>query len=172
LTSFEITITIIPIASPSPGIGDSLVALGRIMKLKAILHRSKVDTWLLATLVFSAAVSIAAAGFILYIESSPVTWVAAIFTTIAGAGLPIWLLTSTYYKLESGSLLVSCGPFKFNIRLADITSITQSRSLLSSPALSVDRLRIGYGSGKSLMISPSDKEQFLKDIRTVQNDAA
>jgi hypothetical protein len=138
----------------------------------AIVHKSKVDSWLMITLGLSAAVSLAAAGFVLYIEASPMTWGVAVFTVGIGAGLPVWLIRSTYYTIESEYLLVRCGPFKYNIRLAEISSISPSSSFLSSPALSLDRLRIDYGQGKSLMISPYDKEQFLKDIRAVQNDAA
>lgn len=137
-----------------------------------IVHRSKIDTWLIATLGFSAAVSLAVAGLSIYMESSPITWGIAIFTASMGVGLPAWLFTSTYYKIEPQYLLVRCGPFKFNIRLAEISGITPSGSVLSSPALSLDRLRIDYGHGKSLMISPCDKEQFIKDIEAAKNVAA
>ena len=138
----------------------------------AIAHKSKVDTWLIATLGFSAAVSLAAAGFVIYMEASLMTWGVAVFTASIGVGLPVWLIRSTYYTIESEYLLIRCGPFKYNIRLTEISSITPSSSLLSSPALSLDRLRIDYGNGKSLMISPCEKEQFLKDIRAAQNGAA
>jgi hypothetical protein len=33
-----------------------------------------------------------------------------------------------------------------------------------APALSLDRLRIDYGDGRSLMISPADKQGFLCDF--------
>ena len=91
------------------------------------------------------------------------------FTVGIGVGLPVWLFTSTYYKLNPGVLLVRCGPFTFNVPLEEITSITSSTSVLSSPALSLDRLRIHYGQGKSLMISPRDKEKFLRDLRVMQD---
>jgi len=137
-----------------------------------IVHKSKIDSWLLATLGFSAIVSLAAAGFIVSMEASPLTWSVAVFTAVIGAGLPVWLLRSTDYAIESEALVVRCGPFKFNIRLTEISSITPCSSLLSSPALSRDRLRIDYGQGKSILISPDDKEQFLNDIRAAQNGAA
>lgn len=138
----------------------------------AIVHRSKVDTWLIATLVCSAVISLVVSGLGIYIKSSPMTWAVAVFTVSMGVGLPVWLFTSTYYKIGTELLQVRCGPFKFDIQLAEITSITPSRSLLSSPALSLDRLRIDYGEGKSLMISPCNKEQFLKDISVAQNGSA
>jgi len=133
------------------------------------MHRSKIDTWLIVTLGLSAIVSLAAAGLIIYVESSPMTWAVAAFTAGVGAGLPVWLFASTYYKIGPDYLLVRCGPFRFNIPLAEISGITPSNSLLSSPALSLDRLRIEYGQGKSLMVSPRDKEQFVRDIQAAQS---
>jgi hypothetical protein len=34
----------------------------------------------------------------------------------------------------------------------------------TGPALSLDRLRIEYGSGRALMISPAEKQRFLRDL--------
>lgn len=147
-------------------------SLGFTRGFMAIVHKSKVDSWFIATLGFSVIVSLAAAGFVVYMKASPMTWGVAVFTAGIGAGLPVWLIRSTYYAIGSEYLLVRCGPFKFNIRLTEISHITPSNNLLSSPALSLDRLRIDYGQGRSLMISPCDKEQFLKDIRAAQNGAA
>jgi hypothetical protein len=42
--------------------------------------------------------------------------------------------------------------------------MTESRSPFSSPALSLDRLQIDYGAGKSILISPADKEGFIEAI--------
>ena len=96
----------------------------------------------------------------------------AAFIAVIGVGLPIWLLLSTRYMLEPRQLRVQSGPFKWHIKVADITSITPSSNALSSPALSLDRLRIDYGSGRSLMISPRNKEQFLRDIEAARRGAA
>ncbi|QQO05935.1 PH domain-containing protein [Luteimonas sp. MC1750] len=96
----------------------------------------------------------------------------AAFIVVIGVGLPIWLLLSTRYTLEPRQLRVQSGPFKWHIKVADITSITPSSNALSSPALSLDRLRIDYGSGRSLMISPRNKERFLRDIEAARRGAA
>jgi hypothetical protein len=42
--------------------------------------------------------------------------------------------------------------------------VEETRNPLSSPALSLDRLKITYGNGKRIMISPADKIGFLKAI--------
>lgn len=104
-------------------------------------------------------------------EPSPRWWTAA-FTAGVGVGLPLWLLLSTHYTLEPRQLIVRSGPFKWCIALADITAITPTSNPLSSPALSLDRLRIDYGRGRSLMISPRNKEQFLHAVEVARRDAA
>jgi len=103
---------------------------------------------------------------------SSTAWAVATFTAGIGTGLPLWLLLSTRYTLGYGQLVVLSGPFKWRIPVADITSITPTSNPLSSPALSLDRLRIDYGKGKSLMISPRDKEQFVRDMEEATRGAA
>ena len=87
------------------------------------------------------------------------------FLTIGlGIALPLWLLFSTRYTLDSKLLMVKSGPLKWRIPVKDITNITPTRSIFSSPALSLDRLRISYGNKRNVMISPRDKDQFLEEI--------
>ena len=92
----------------------------------------------------------------------------AVLVAVVGVGLPLWLLFSTRYTLEATYLLAQSGPFKWVVPLADIKSITPSNNPLSSPALSLDRLRIDYGKGRMLLISPRDKEQFLQDVEAAR----
>lgn len=47
------------------------------------------------------------------------------------------------------------------IPLKDITSVRESRSVRSGPALSMDRLEIAWGERHVLLISPEDKSGFL-----------
>jgi hypothetical protein len=42
--------------------------------------------------------------------------------------------------------------------------VVPTRNPLSSPALSLDRLRIEYGQGRAIMISPADKGPFLRAL--------
>jgi hypothetical protein len=80
----------------------------------------------------------------------------------------VWLLKTTCYTLEPTRLLVRSGPFSWNVPLAGIHSITPTRNPLSSPALSLDRLCIEYGKHGSLMISPADKQGFLRELETLR----
>ena len=65
---------------------------------------------------------------------------------VLGGLLPVWLLVTTYYRVDRESLKIRSG----TIRLDEIRSVQASRSLLSPPALSADRLRISYGGSKNL----------------------
>jgi hypothetical protein len=70
------------------------------------------------------------------------------------------------YGLTETHLIVRYGLVRQRVALADITAVAPTRSPLSSPALSLDRLRITYGTGvfKNVMISPADKKQFLVEL--------
>jgi hypothetical protein len=135
------------------------------------VYKSKIDAWLLVVLVIAMIVSLFAAATVLAV-ASPMAWTVAAFVAGVGVGLPLWLLLSTHYTLGHGQLVVRSGPFKWYISLTDITGITPTSNPLSSPALSLDRLRIDYGRGKSLMISPRNKEEFIRDIEMTTHGAA
>ena len=126
-----------------------------------VTFRSKVDWWLLAVLVAAAAGSLAALAA-LAAESlrqalafSPVL--------LLSVGLPIWLLRTTTYTLDD-ELLVRSGPFTWHVPLREIRVVRPTRNPLSSPALSLDRLRIEYGR-RAIMISPDDKTRFLEELQ-------
>lgn len=135
------------------------------------VYRSKVDIWLFVMLAFAALAALYSAAQTMAAGSTGAI-VVAILVAVVGVGLPLWLLFSTRYTLEATRLLAQSGPFKWVVPLADIKSITPSNNPLSSPALSLDRLRIDYGKGRMLLISPRDKEQFLQAIEAARRAAA
>ena len=62
--------------------------------------------------------------------------------------------------------------FRWKININDITQIEPTHNPLSSPALSLDRLKIYYrkdGRVATVMISPKDKEGFLNILRNNPN---
>lgn len=125
---------------------------------------SKRDPWLVAVLALSAlscvfAVPAAGAG------GSGVTMLALLPVLLLGAGLPLWVLFATHYRFEADTLCVRCGPFSWRVPLNEVRAVTSSRSALSGPALSPDRLRIDYGRGRTLLVSPADRAGFLAELR-------
>jgi len=74
------------------------------------------------------------------------------------------IFARTHYTVADGDLRIVSGPFGWTIALSEITSIEPSRNLLSSPALSIDRLKVSYGKRKFVLISPADKAGFLAAV--------
>ena len=82
------------------------------------------------------------------------------------AALPLWLLRTTDYTITDTHLRIRCGPLRWSVPLADVRAIGPTRNALSSPALSLDRLRIEYSHSLAVLVSPDDKEGFLGALRT------
>jgi membrane protein YdbS with pleckstrin-like domain len=131
--------------------------------METVVFASKVDGWLAAVLILSALVSLGAAGFLLLTDPSGGLAVAAVLVLL-GVALPLWLMASTRYTLTDSELRVVSGPFRWRVPLREIRAVTATRNPLSSPALSLDRLRIDYGRAQWLMISPREKENFLREL--------
>ena len=87
-----------------------------------------------------------------------------ILVMIGVVALMLWLLLGTHYTVDRGLIRIVSGPFRWKVRLDEIQSVEETRSPLSSPALSLDRLKIVYGNGRRIMVSPADKAGFLKSI--------
>lgn len=127
------------------------------------VYRSKIDAWVGAALAFAAACSVYAAAQAVVSGVPAALWMAVWIAGI-GFGLPAWLMATTRYTLEPRQLLVRSGPFFWRIPFSTITRITPSASLMAGPALSLERLRIEYGRGRVLLISPRDTQRFVDEI--------
>ena len=90
------------------------------------------------------------------------TWLDAL-AMLPVLGLFYWLLRSTYYEVqpEAQTLRIVSGPMVWKVPVQAITSVLPSSSPLSSPALSLDRLRVRYGKHDSVLISPADRAGFM-----------
>jgi hypothetical protein len=130
------------------------------------VYRSKVDTWPGVILV---AVPIPLAFIIwkLFHESVHGEWFVALPVFFIGICLPVSLLAYTSYTITEKSLSIRSSLFKWEIALKEISAIEPTNDPLSSPALSLDRLRIEYGQGKSIMISPLNKAEFIRDLQAM-----
>lgn len=81
-----------------------------------------------------------------------------------------WIWFDTGYTITDEELKIKSGPLRFRIRLESIQSIKKSRIPLSSPALSLDRLKVSYGKHSIALISPKDKRGFVDAIRERNRD--
>ena len=86
------------------------------------------------------------------------------------------MLLKTYYELGENELRIKSGLGKGKtIDLSQIVSAFGTKNPISSPALSMDRieLKYKYKSGKnsdSIVISPKDKEEFLRQLKLKNKD--
>lgn len=131
--------------------------------VEPLVFRSKVDAWLAAVLLTGAMASVGAVVAVAAVQA-PLYALLLSPIVLLGAVLPLWILMTTDYTLAGGELRVRCGPFRWRVPLHAIRAVEPTRDPLSSPALSLDRLRIDYGRYESIMISPADKERFLSEL--------
>lgn len=129
-----------------------------------MVFRSKIDAWLGLLLLAAGAVL---AGVAVQLMLSPIGWPRLLGLPLLafGTGLPLWLLATTRYAIGAQDLLILSGPATWRVPLREIRKVSRSRSLLSAPALSLDRLRIDYGPGRWCLVSPADREGFLRALR-------
>jgi len=126
-------------------------------------YKSKIDLWLIIilTLVFG--------GIVIFsiIKKEWIGFIIAIIPTIF-----IWnMFRSTYYIITEEELIIRCGIFyKLVIKITDIRKISESNDLISSPALSIDRLEILYNRFDTILISPKKKYELLQSIETLKPD--
>ncbi|MFT3777151.1 MAG: PH domain-containing protein [Ottowia sp.] len=126
---------------------------------------SKVDAWLAAVLLASALLVLAAVITGWPRQAAPAHAVLLVAVLALGAGLPLWVLAATGYRVGQDALVIRSGPFRWRIPLKDIHAVEPSRSWLSSPALSLDRLRIRHGRAGQVLVSPKDPRAFVQALR-------
>ena len=133
----------------------------------ATVYKSKVDWWLALALVVAFFVSLFAGLYALGAYTPNAAWNALL---IGGPGvvLPPLLVFTLRYTIDGNRLIVRSGPLRWRIPISEITAITETRDPISSPALSINRLRIEYGNKKSVLISPRDKDAFLRQIEAIR----
>ena len=130
---------------------------------------SKVDGWLIPVFVIAIAGMLAAFVAVL-VDDTPL-WLQVVVTvsTVLFCALLFAVLKGTYYVVADGVLRVVSGPFRWSIRISDIVDIEPTRNPLSSPALSLDRLKITYGKRRYVLVSPADKDGFVRAIESEQS---
>ena len=129
--------------------------------MKAKRFKSKVDAWLVVLLVAAMALQLVATVHLLYTGQDAVAGTVAVVALLLVYLLIVSTLKRTWYEVDGEQLRIVCGFFRWTIPLGDIDSVETSRSPLSSPALSLDRLRIRYRGKRSILVSPADRERFV-----------
>lgn len=125
---------------------------------------SKVDWWIVALMIVPLGISAVVVGSAL--RANPP--LPAVVLLVGIEVLVLVLITatvrSTRYEVTDREVIVHSPPFRWRIAIESIESIRPSRSPVSSPALSLDRLEIRYDGGRRMLISPKDREGFLAAV--------
>jgi hypothetical protein len=129
-----------------------------------LVFPSKRDWWIVLLLWGSAFVSVVSMSSVLRAPEVTRESLFPLFFMVLVWGLVMWVLYGTRYTLTEDLLLIQSGPMRYKVPLVEVTSVRPTRSLLSSPALSLDRIEITYGR-RRILVSPEDKVRFLTELR-------
>lgn len=90
---------------------------------------------------------------------------AIMFFTIA---FIVHMYLTTFYSIENEKLIIKCG-FLINVSvdIQNIKRVSESHNIMSSPALSFNRLEILYNKFDAILISPKDKKRFIEAIQKI-----
>ena len=125
--------------------------------------KSEVDLWLWVIVALVVIISLVV-SVRLFLKASLAGCLTGVWLMAIGIGLPLWLFYTTYYVVKDEVVRIQSGPFKWTIPIASINQVVETSNPLSSPALSLRRLKIVYDNNKSVMVSPEGRDEFLVAI--------
>jgi membrane protein YdbS with pleckstrin-like domain len=134
-----------------------------------MIYPTKKDIWLVLI--------VAIGGFVLLVQAinlsivkgfhHPETWI-FFAVSIFYFGILMLLAYPVNYEITTSTLEIRSGIFlHYKIPLSSIVRVVPTRNPLSSPAWSLDRLRIDYlknNKKRVILISPKDKKTFLREL--------
>jgi hypothetical protein len=119
--------------------------------------KSKIDLWFIVFLVLIF-------GAILVRLAFDQNWFGFSFILLVVTFI-IYMFSTTFYAIENKKLFIKCGLFfNLSIEIGNIKKISDSYNIISSPALSFDRLEILYNKYDTILISPKDKRRFIEAL--------
>ncbi|MCU0368440.1 MAG: PH domain-containing protein [Cyclobacteriaceae bacterium] len=122
--------------------------------------KSKIGNWLVTLIVSTLGVTTA---YMIYMK----TWPGVLVLGLTSLFI-LHLFLNTYYQVIGTSLRIKCGIIiDKTIDVSSIRKIEDSKSIFSAPALSHDRLEILYNKFDSVVISPENKEEFARELKTI-----
>ncbi len=106
-----------------------------------------------------------------------ITWLifsyslAMLIIFVSSVFLSFWLWNSTNYKIENGELYIKCWILRKRVNIQNILKIRKTNNLLSSYALSCERLEITekkrYG---KYYVSPDNFNLFIDELKKNNSD--
>lgn len=124
------------------------------------VFKSKIDWWFGLLLVYPIFMSVKS---MLLGE-----WVGLLGLSIVVV-LILFFSKTTRYIINDNQLIVKSTWVVYErIDISKITKIEKTNSILSSPALSLDRIRIRYNKYDEVLISPKVKKEFVDELLKVK----
>ena len=126
------------------------------------IFRSKIDWWVLGFLIcltgllLQSLLTMQAKGTLLQFPVHAAVYV----MTIAFIWWPAW---NTKYTVDEEFLSIRCLFLTWKIKRSEIQSISKTNNSVSSPALSLKRLKVDYlkeGEPKFVLVSPRNQQAF------------
>ena len=131
--------------------------------MENIVFSSKIDWWL--GLILLSLPVVAGSGLVTALLSGEQE---AILSALGGcafiAALLFGIVWPLRYTLTEEAIEIRFGLIRSRIPYSALQGVTPTRSPLSNPALSLDRLRLERGMTLDTCISPADKEGFLRAV--------
>lgn len=120
----------------------------------SVIFRSKISVWFTISVVLPL-------GFAVVMAFLDPWYVSLTMLPVLILSVPIYF--RTFYKIQNiNQLNVVCGLFyNKTFSIDDIVSLRPSSNVMSSPALSLDRLEIRFRDKKTVLISPVKPDQFI-----------
>jgi len=134
-----------------------------------MVHYSKKDSWLIGFILAGSMIPLVLGLFFLFVGGPNRNAGYLLLVIVVVEGVVMLLLTyPLYYEVTTSELIVRCGVLmNRHISLGAIDEVQPDRNAVSSPAWSLDRLRIDYrknGERVSLLISPQSKAAFMQEL--------
>jgi hypothetical protein len=124
---------------------------------------SRIDLSIGAVIVLGIVIALRSIPKALTHESVPVQ-VGLVVILVATAALLISAFF-TRYEIGEGKLHIKAWPlYSLTIPIADIYRVERTRETKSSPALSLDRIKVIYKAG-SVIISPRQESEFVTQLK-------
>ncbi|MGI4993654.1 PH domain-containing protein [Halobacteriovorax sp. GFR7] len=80
----------------------------------------------------------------------------------------VFLYLSIFYEIKDDELIISNLFLKSHIPISSIKKITKTRTFMSAPALSLDRIKIECHK-ISYVISPVNRAQFISQLQKINS---
>lgn len=128
------------------------------------LYKNRID---LFYYIMYAFFSITCLIFCFYVAFGDTRVISKVATIILFLGLELYftvLLFRTSYYFTNDALICRFGPLELKCPYVNIKSVVEVRNLSFRISTSVRCIKIKFETGKNIMVSPKEKDEFLKEM--------